>query len=109
VSIPRWVFFLVAVWVIAFGVFRIVVALRRRGQDEAAPDRPNYMRRGLYALSPRSHVLFGVIYLMLGASLIAMGLGWQPSLGFESCAGDPDSAGSAPQQVAPAGDSGRPN
>ena len=109
VTIPRWVFFLVAVWVIAFGVFRIVVALRRQGQDEGAPDRPNYRRRGLYALAPRTHVLFGIVYLLLGASLIAMGLGWQPGLGPGGCGGQRDSAGSEPQQVAPAGDSGRAN
>jgi uncharacterized membrane protein HdeD (DUF308 family) len=80
-AIPRWIFFLVAVWVIAFGVFRIVVAVRRQRLARAEPDRPNFMKRGLYALSPRTHILFGVVYILLGGCLVAMGLGWQPGSG----------------------------
>jgi hypothetical protein len=85
--IPRWLFFVVALWVISFGVFRIFVALKKRRQlaSEPAPDRPNFQKRGLYALSPRSHILFGVVYLLLGACLIAMGFGWQPQVGFAAC------------------------
>ena len=80
-AIPRWIFFLVAVWVIAFGVFRIVVAVRRQRLAAADPDRPNFMKRGLYALSPRTHILFGVVYILLGGCLVAMGFGWQPGSG----------------------------
>jgi hypothetical protein len=78
--LPPWIFFLVAVWVIAFGVFRIVVAVRR-SRLTADSDRPNFMKRGLYALSPRTHILFGAVYILLGGCLVAMGLGWQPGSG----------------------------
>jgi hypothetical protein len=84
-TFPRWLFFLVAVWVIAFGVFRIVVAVRKLKQPPE-PDRPNFRRRGLLALAPRTHILLGVVYLLLGACLIAMGFGWQPASG---CLGEP--------------------
>jgi hypothetical protein len=80
-ALPAWVFFLVAVWVIAFGVFRIVVAVKRARLAAAEPDRPNLMKRGLYALSPRTHILFGVVYILLGGTLVAMGFGWQPGSG----------------------------
>jgi uncharacterized membrane protein HdeD (DUF308 family) len=81
VALPAWIFFLVAVWVIAFGVFRIVVAVKRSRQAARSPDRPNFMKRGLYALSPRTHILFGIVYILLGGCLVAMGLGWQPGAG----------------------------
>ncbi len=94
-ALPAWVFFLVAVWVMAFGVFRIVVAVKRKRLLESDPERPNLMKRGLYALSPRTHILFGVVYLLLGGCLVAMGFGWQPGSG---CLG---------KQAPPASDSKR--
>jgi len=103
VAIPRWLLFLVAAWVIAFGVFRIVVALRPR---RSAGEGPNFMRRGLYARAPRSHGLFGIVYLILGAFLIATGFGWAPVMDIQSCAGEGDSApGPDLQTRPPAGDS----
>jgi hypothetical protein len=84
VTIPRWLLFLVAAWVIAFGVFRIVVALRRRPAEEQGP---NFMRRGLYARAPRTHVLFGALYVILGGFLIATGFGWAPVVDIAACAG----------------------
>ena len=95
VALPAWVFFLVAVWVVAFGVFRIVMAVKRSKLASKDPDRPNYMKRGLYALSPRTHILFGVVYILLGCCLVAMGFGWQPGSG---CLGN---------QSPPAGDTTR--
>jgi hypothetical protein len=84
VSVPRWLVFLVAAWVIIFGLFRIYVALRPRPR---APEGPNFMRRGLYARTPRSHILFGVLYLVLGGFLIATGFGWAPVMDMGGCAG----------------------
>lgn len=94
-ALPAWVFFLVAVWVVAFGVFRIVMAVKRSKLAASDPDRPNFMKRGLYALSPRTHILFGVVYIVLGGCLVAMGFGWQPGSG---CLG---------KQAPPAGDTTR--
>ena len=35
-------------------------------------------RKGLYGLPNRTHILFGVLYLLLGAFLIAGALGYSP-------------------------------
>ena len=104
-TVPRWLLFLVAAWVIAFGVFRIYVALRPRSKVGA--DEPNFMRRGLYARAPRTHVLFGVVYLILGGFLVATGFGWSPAaVGMSSCAGKPASVDVPDSRTrAPAGDS----
>jgi hypothetical protein len=99
VTIPRWILFLVAAWVIAFGVFRIYIALRpRHGTVQGTA--PNFMRKGLYARAPRTHVLFGVLYVILGGFLIATGLGWAPVVDMAACAGQalPDRADPPPSR-----------
>jgi len=88
VNVPRWLLFLVAAWVIGFGLFRIHIALRPRPRG---PGGPNFMRRGLYARTPRSHILFGILYLMLGGFLIATGFGWAPVMDMGGCAGSRNS------------------
>jgi hypothetical protein len=105
VTVPRWLLFLVAAWVIAFGVFRIIIALRGRPKSGEGP---NFMRKGMYARTPRSHILFGVVYLILGAFLIATGFGWAPASDMlTGCAGKQDSPAASPDSTtrAPAGDS----
>ena len=89
--IPRWLLFLVAAWVIAFGVYRLFVAIGKR-KEVPDDDRPNFRRKGLYARSPRSHGIFGVLYILLGIALVAMGFGWSPGVDLTSCGGQrPDS------------------
>ena len=89
--IPRWLLFLVAAWVTAFGVYRLRVATRKRArEDEPDPERPNFQRKGLFGRSARSHILFGVLYILLGGALVAMGLGWKPMIDPAGCAGDTD-------------------
>jgi hypothetical protein len=103
VNVPRWLLFLVAAWVIAFGLFRIFIALRRQPRS---PEGPNFMRRGLYARTPRSHVLFGGVYLVLGAFLIATGFGWAPAADMGGCLGKRESTEVPDSHSgAPAGDS----
>lgn len=85
-QIPPWLLIVVALWVIAFGVFRFYLARERR--REPATDRPNFRKKGFYAQSPRRHTAFGALYLMMGAALIAMAFGWKPPLGGRGC-GDP--------------------
>lgn len=75
--IPPWVPILVAVWVIAFGIFRIYIATRKIEKD---PEEPNLRRKGFYARSKRTHILFGIAYLLLGAYCLAMGFGYQVDL-----------------------------
>ena len=83
--IPSWLLFLVAAWVIAFGVYRLRVARQKRDVD---PERPSFSRKGMFGRSPRSHIVFGVLYILLGVALVAMGLGWQPMIDPAGCAGD---------------------
>jgi hypothetical protein len=69
--IPVWLTILVAALVIGFGGYRMVLALRSR------PD-GNRPQRGFYAMTKRSHLVIGAIYLLLGGALIAAALGWNP-------------------------------
>ncbi len=70
--LPRWIPFVVAAWVIAFGIMRLRIALRKeKGEGE-----PNFRKRGYYARSRASHAVFGVAYLILGGLCIAMGFGF---------------------------------
>ena len=104
-SVPRWLLFLVAAWVIAFGLFRIFIGLRPRPRG---PEGPNFMRRGLYARTPRSHILFGALYLILGGFLIATGFGWAPVMDIGGCTGKRESLERPDSHTgAPAGDSAR--
>jgi hypothetical protein len=77
ISIPPWVLFAVAAWVILFGLYRLRLAFRK----PPAEDDPNYHQKGLFAGNPRRHFLFGVVYLILGTYLILAGLGKNPALG----------------------------
>jgi hypothetical protein len=71
--IPIWLTLGVAALVIIFGVYRIRIAMRTDEQDSRA--RP---RRGLYAMGRRTHLLVGIVYLLLGAGLLATAFGWNP-------------------------------
>lgn len=71
--LPRWIPFVVAAWVIAFGIMRLRIAFRKKTDASA----PNFRKGGYYARSSRSHGFFGVAYLVLGAYCIAMGFGYQ--------------------------------
>jgi hypothetical protein len=84
VRIPVWLTLAVAALVIIFGLYRIRIALTRSDEAEAKAR----SRRGLYAMSKRAHLFIGVIYLLLGAGLIATSFGWNPFGG--SIGRDPD-------------------
>ena len=84
-NIPRWLVFLVAFWVITFGVFRIYIA--RQKLAERDPRQPNFRRGGLYAQSRRRHIVFGLAYVALGGVLISMGFGVQLPM-YGGCQGD---------------------
>lgn len=77
-TLPNWVTFLVAAFVIVFGCFRLYLAKQLADARKAGDtsERPNYRRRGYYSRSPRTHVLFGIAYLALGALCLALGFGW---------------------------------
>jgi hypothetical protein len=75
--LPRWIPFVVAAWVIAFGILRLRIAFSK---DEEDDKKPNYRRRGLYGRSKRSHGVLGALYVLMGCYLVAMGFGFQPDL-----------------------------
>ncbi len=70
ISVPPWLTFLVAGAVIVFGVYRLLLAKRSRAEDLRARE-----RGGMYGMSRRRHLLFGLAYLIIGGILIAMALG----------------------------------
>ncbi len=69
--IPVWLTLGVAVVVILFGAYRIYIATRPADEDAKPKSR-------LYQMSKRTHLFVGVIYLLLGAGLIATSFGWNP-------------------------------
>jgi hypothetical protein len=73
VRIPVWLLYGFAMLVIVFGVHRIRIGFRSDEEDARAKQ-----RRGLYAMARRTHVLIGVVYVLLGATLIVTALGWNP-------------------------------
>jgi uncharacterized iron-regulated membrane protein len=71
--IPVWLTLGVAILVVVFGAHRIRLSFRSEEEEARARQ-----RKGLYAMSRRTHRLIGIIYLLLGAALIAATLGWNP-------------------------------
>ena len=69
--VPPWLTVMVALCVISFGCYRIYVGWTT---DREILEK----RKGLYGLPKRTHILFGVVYLLLGAFLIAGLFGWSP-------------------------------
>jgi hypothetical protein len=88
--LPVWLVIGVAALVCVFGAYRIRLAFR--SEEENARSRA---RKGLYAMARRTHFLIGVIYLLLGAGLIATTFGWNP---FGNLFGPPIEA---PTKIAP--------
>jgi hypothetical protein len=52
-----------------FGIYRLRLAMRD------ASDGP---KKGLYAMGKRTHLLIGIVYLLLSAALVATSFGWNP-------------------------------
>jgi hypothetical protein len=73
VRIPVWLLYGVAALVIIFGVHRIRIGFRSDAEDKRARS-----RKGLYAMARRTHILIGVVYVLLGSALLATALGWNP-------------------------------
>lgn len=71
--LPVWLTLGVALLVCLFGLYRIRIAFRSDEEDQRARE-----RKGLYAMGRRTHFLIGIIYLLLGAGLIATTFGWNP-------------------------------
>jgi len=74
-TVPPWLTFLIAGMVIFFGLYRLWIALRPPPQTAST-----LPPKGLYGLPRRRHLLYGILYLILGGTLIATALGY-PILG----------------------------
>lgn len=71
--VPSWLAFIIAGAVILFGIYRLYLAFGGPSDE----DRQQH-RRGLYAMSRFQHGLIGVLFLLVGGSLLATALGWNP-------------------------------
>ena len=72
-QIPAWLTIAIAAVVIIFGAYRIYLATR-----SSDAEREERKRSGLYSMSKRTHLLVGIVYLLLGGGLIATTFGWNP-------------------------------
>jgi len=68
--LPRWLVLLVGGLVILFGAYRIRLGFRTEEEDQKAR-----VRGGMYGFPRRTHVLIGVVYLLMGAMLLLSGFG----------------------------------
>jgi len=73
VHLPTWLTLTCAAMVILWGSYRIKLGLRSGAAEEKALE-----KKGLFGLPRRTHLLIGIIYLLLGAGLIAVTYGWNP-------------------------------
>lgn len=73
VLVPKWLTFICAAFVIVWGVYRIKIGLRDAAAEERALG-----KKGLYAMPRRTHILIGIVYILLGSALAAIGFGWRP-------------------------------
>jgi len=71
--VPPWLTLSCAAMVILWGAYRIRMGMRSDEADAKARE-----KRGLVALPRRTHVLIGIVYLLLGAGLVAVTFGWNP-------------------------------
>lgn len=95
--VPVWLTLGVAVLVLVFGAFRIRLALKKPEPESAGGGGGGgVMGRGFYRMSSRTHLLIGVVYILLGAGLIATSFGWNPIGGSLGPASDQPSKDKAP-------------
>lgn len=89
-QVPVWLVLGVAALVIAFGGYRIQRAFRKPADESGQPINddptrpakpgPSILGGGMYRMSPRAHFFIGIVYVLLGASLVATTFGWRPFL-----------------------------
>ena len=71
--LPAWLTLTCAAMVILWGLYRIRLGFRSRAAEAKARE-----KKGLFGMPGRTHVLYGIIYLLLGGGLVAITLGWNP-------------------------------
>ena len=73
--VPAWFTMAFAIIVIAFGLYRIRLSLKKVDPEAT---KGSVMGGGFYRMSPRAHLVIGVLYLALGGTLVATSFGWNP-------------------------------
>lgn len=99
--VPQWLTFGIAVVVMIFGAYRLWLATRTQpaeDQDALAKGR----RRGFYGMSKKTHLVIGVLYLLLGGALIATSMGFNPFAGAVGPDPAPTTKDTAPSKGVPA-------
>ena len=71
--LPAWLTLTCAAMVILWGLYRIRLGIRSRAAEAKARE-----KKGLFGMPGRTHVLYGIIYLLLGGGLVAITFGWNP-------------------------------
>jgi uncharacterized membrane protein HdeD (DUF308 family) len=71
--IPTWILILVGGLVSVFGVFRIFLGFRSAEEDERARS-----RGGLFGMRRTTHIVIGLIYVVMGVFLILGAFGVRP-------------------------------
>jgi hypothetical protein len=92
--VPVWLTLGIALLAFVWGAYRIRIAFRSDDADERARDG----KRGLFALGRRTHLLFGIVYLLLGGALLATSLGWNPVGGLLGPRTEPPAHDAAPSK-----------
>jgi hypothetical protein len=69
--LPLWLTLMCASMVILWGAYRIKLGLRSAEAEAAARE-----KKGIYGMPRRTHLLIGVVYLLLGGGLVAISQGW---------------------------------
>ncbi|MBA3817763.1 MAG: hypothetical protein H0X17_02645 [Deltaproteobacteria bacterium] len=69
--IPVWLTLAIAAFVLGFGLYRLWLAA---GKGPANPP----SKQGLYTMGRRTHLLIGIVYILLGGALVATTFGWNP-------------------------------
>lgn len=71
--LPPWLSLTCAAMVILWGAYRIKLGLRSREAEAKARE-----KKGIFGMPRRTHLLIGLIYLILGGGLVAVTFGWNP-------------------------------
>lgn len=80
--VPIWLTLVIAALVLGFGSYRIWLATRPAVVvDDGEPPPRSLLGGGFYRMGKRTHLLVGIVYLLLGGALVATSFGWNPFSG----------------------------
>jgi hypothetical protein len=76
VRIPAWLILGFSIVLIVFGLYRIRIATKKVAPEAA--DQASVMGGGFYKMNPRTHLFMGILYVALGAVMLATSFGFNP-------------------------------